>query len=93
MSEEKITAHHISEEKNGQVSVFHLDGDLILTVDYAGRTSTTGNQQTRKFESAEKLETWVRTFNGSVLRKRKAYRPEFGVDLIMDECFSESNRG
>ena len=92
MSEEKVIVHAISEEKDGQVSNFYLDGELILNVDHASRIAATVNQQSRKFESGEELENWVSQFNRCVLRKRKAYRPEFSNGLIVDECFLESKR-
>jgi hypothetical protein len=92
MSEEKTIVHQISEEKQGQVSNFFLDGELILNVDHSSRLVATSNQQSRKFESAADLESWVSQFNRCVLRKRKAYRPEFGNTLIVDECFLELKR-
>jgi hypothetical protein len=92
MSDEKIIVHQITEEKAEQVSNYFLDGELILNVDHVSRVVSTSNQQSRKFESAADIESWVSQFNRSVLRKRKAYRPEFGTTLIVDECFLELKR-
>jgi hypothetical protein len=92
MSDEKVIIHAISEEKEGQVSNFFLDGELILNVDHSSRIVATCNQQSRKFETKDELENWVSQFNKCVLRKRKAYRPEFANGIIVDECFMESKR-
>jgi hypothetical protein len=89
MSDEKVTVHQISEEKDGQISNYLLDGESILNVDHSTRIVSTSNQQSRKFESASDMESWISQFNRCVLRKRKAYRPEFGNGLIVDECFGE----
>ncbi len=92
MSDEKLTVHQISEEKNGQISNFFLDGETILNVDHSTRIVSTSNQQSRKFETADELENWISMFTRCVLRKRKAYRPEFANTIIVDECFLESKR-
>ncbi len=92
MSDEKATVHQISEEKDGQVSNYFLDGELILNVDHSNKVVATSNQQSRKFESDTDLQGWIAQFNRCVLRKRKAYRPEFGNGLIVDECFLELKR-
>jgi hypothetical protein len=89
MSDEKVTVHQISEEKDGQISNYLLDGESILHVDHSTRIVSTSNQQSRKFESVSDMESWISQFNRCVLRKRKAYRPEFGSSLIVDECFGE----
>jgi hypothetical protein len=92
MSDEKLIVHQISEEKDGQISNFFLDGEAILNVDHSSRIVATSNQQSRKFETADELENWISMFTRCVLRKRKAYRPEFVNTLIVDECFLESKR-
>jgi hypothetical protein len=92
MSDEKVIVHQISEEKEGQISNFFLDGELILNVDHSSRIVATANQQSRKFESKDELENWISQFNKCVLRKRKAYRPEFVNGIIVDECFLELKR-
>jgi len=89
MSDEKAIVHQISEEKDGQVSNYYLDGEAILNADRATCIVSTANQQSRKFESASDMDSWISQFNRCVLRKRKAYRPEFGNGLIVDECFGE----
>jgi hypothetical protein len=92
MSEEKTIVHQITEEKEGAISNYYLDGELILNVDTTSRVVTTSNQQSRRFENESELTEWVSWFNKCVLRKRKAYRPEFDNALIVDECYTESKR-
>jgi hypothetical protein len=92
MSDEKVIVHQISEEKDGQISNYYLDGELYLNVDHASRIVATVNQQSRRFENQDDLQSWVAHFNRCVLRKRKAYRPEFTTSLIVDECFLETKK-
>ena len=92
MSDENTMVHQITEEKEGQVTNYYLDGELYLNVDRTTRIVSTVNQQSRRFDKTDDLESWLAQFNRCVLRKRKAYRPEFTNGLIVDECFLEAKK-